>query len=146
MKTVKRISIGAALTGLLVGAIYFGLFTTLEMPPASAISAGANGRSVALVLRWCRPETLKPGMMILVRTLDHPERRLCRIEKIQEPDPSERLRAGRRRGRRVAQAVLDMDFRPRYLVIPLNAEPSSNVELIYESQIKGKVVHVFQRK
>ena len=83
-------------------------------------------------------------MVIAVQTLNHPERRLCRIEKIQAPDPSERMKA-RGRGRRVAQAIVDMDFQPKYLVSPLG-DPSNSRELIYESQIKGKVIHVFEKK
>jgi hypothetical protein len=144
MKTFKRILIGTALGGLLLGALCFLLFTMTDMPQPSATSTSSGGHSVALVLRWCRPETLKPGMIVVVQAVNQPERRLCRIEAIQEPDPSERVKAGRRRGRRVAQALLDMEFRPRYVVSPVNTnEPK---ELIYESQIKGKIVHVFERK
>jgi hypothetical protein len=150
MKTTKRILIVATVAGACIVLIYSLLFTTAEIPASFVNPTPASSREkyTALVLKRFPRETLKPGDLILVEMNDGTTstREIRKIESIQLPSESKRMKAaGRRRTRRIGQAILDMDFKPHYSVSAGENTNSTPVS-IPESDVIGKVAHTFTKK
>ena len=148
MKTAKRILTVAAVAGFFLVVIYSLLFTTAEIPASLANPTAATStreKYTALVLKRFSRENLKPGALILVEINDGTTstRRIGKLERIQFPKESQRMKASGRR-RAIAQAILDMDYKPQYWV--LDADTNSPAISIPEADLKGKVVHTFTKK
>ena len=154
MTRAQKLLIVAAVVGCLTALTYFLLFTTAEVPaylakPTSSADKRSGETRTALVLKWVRRDALKSGDLILVesRSGDGTASVIRRLGKIQPPDESERSKAGGRgRGRRIAQAILDMDFKPKYWISSEDEADPAGLVRIDESQIKGKVVHTFTKR
>ena len=147
MKTTIRILTVAAVAGFFIVLVYSLLFTTAEIPAslANPTKPSASGEKyTALVLKRFPRETLKPGDLILVEINDGATstREIRKLEKIQSPNQSQRMKAGGR-NRRISQAILDMDFKPDYWVSgeTTNSPPIS----IPESDVIGKVAYTFSK-
>lgn len=155
MKRVKNFLAGAALTVCLFVLLYLVLFTTAGIPaylmkPTGSPENPSDHASQALVLRWVRYDSLKPGDLILVESQnnDATTRKIRKLAKIVPPDESERLKAGGRPWRAshgIAQAILDMDFKPKYWISSERPDDSASLVRIEESQIKGKAVYIFAK-
>ncbi|MDB6068061.1 MAG: hypothetical protein JWR26_4269 [Pedosphaera sp.] len=155
VKRVKTFLTGTALTGCLLAFLYLLLFTTAGIPtylmkPAGSPENPSDRTSQALVLRWVRHDSLKPGDLILVESQDGDAttRKIRKLEKIAPPDESERLKAGGqpwRASHGIAQAILDMDFKPKYWISSEAPDDPAGLVRIEESQIKGKVVYTFSK-
>lgn len=139
LQHLRNILLGAI---LILVTIYLFTFTLVSMP---ARSNGSSPR--ALVLKWFHKDKLQSGDLVWVE-LENDQfkayRSIRRILRVYEPDPSERPKAlGRRLGRQIAQAILDMDFKPTYAVTALDA--TNQVDTATQWRMKGIVIHVFGR-
>ena len=153
MKRVRKLLVVVAVVSCFIALICILCFTTAEIPPFLMESGGSADRSSgetgrALVLKWFQLDSLESGDLILVtrRSGDEVIREIRKLEKIESPDESERQKVpegGRRpKSRRIAQAILDMDFRPQYWVSASDATNSTGAIRIAEADIKGKVVWI----
>jgi hypothetical protein len=159
MKRIKKILIAAAVAVCLAALWYAAFFTTAEIPgflmkPAGSNETPSHKRYVALVLKWrgFEMESLNEGDLIVIqrRLGDKVCSEVRRLEKIQQPDESERQKVhidvgGKYEGsQRIAQAILNMDFKPKYWISGDGTNSTSPVR-IEEADIKGKVVHIFAK-
>jgi hypothetical protein len=152
VKRARKTLMVVAVVSCFIALIGVLCFTTAEVPSFLMQSGGAADRSSgktgrALILKWFRLDSLESGDLILVtsRNGDKVIREVRRLEKIESPDESERQKVpqGRRpTSRRIAQAILDMDFRPQYWVSAGDATNATGAVRIAEADIKGKVVWI----
>jgi hypothetical protein len=135
MKMAKRVLVAAIVLTLSLGVIYLALFTTVELPQG----ADTDSRS-ALVLKHYRPAYLNPGDWVWVEigTDTVTSNALRRLARIQPPDPAN---APRNR-RRLARQIMEMDYKPTYLVSATGFDTNELVA-VAEYRIKGKVIHIF---
>jgi hypothetical protein len=150
VKKTKKILVCAAVAACLLALFYALLFTTTEIPAFLVNpTAGAvpQEKHTALVLKRFRRETLKPGDLVLfqIRTDTASNMEVGKLEKIQFPKDSQRLKASGRH-RAIGQAILDMDFKPNYWISTGESTNSITSLRIPEADIKGKVVHSFTNK
>ena len=157
MKKVRKALLVVVVAGGFIAMMYVLFFTTAEIPSYLMKANGsadkpANETYRAFVLKWFRLESLKSGDLILVarRSGDDVVREIRRLEEIEWPDESERLKvsqSGRHAAsRRIAQTILDMDFKPKYLISAANETNSTASVRISEADIKGKVVWIKTKK
>lgn len=153
MNRVKKILIVVVAGCCLIALVYALGFTTAEVPaylvkPEGSVDGPAGKTQRALVAKLFRLERLKPGDLILVaRRNDNGElREIRRLEKVEPPDEAERSKVppgGRHpHSRTIAQAILDMDFRPKYWVSATDGTNSVGPVRIAEADIKGAVIWI----
>jgi hypothetical protein len=133
MRWLKQIFRAIVVLMILGGIVCAFLFTTCEV----------SGKR-ALVAKCYRKESLQPGDMLQVNPdiWNTKDLVVCRLEKINPPDERDRIRA-RGRGSGIAQAIVDMDFKPTYSVTLLSNETNNAAMTINQRQIRGKIIKVY---
>jgi hypothetical protein len=130
MRRIKKIFGVIIFVTILSGIVCVLLFTTCQV----------SGKR-ALVAKCFRKDYLRPGDLLQINpdlwTTTQPV--VCRLERVIPPDDAKRIRVSRR----IAQSIVDMDFKPTYSVTLLNEETNNAAMTINERQIRGKVIKVF---
>ncbi|HMJ91257.1 MAG TPA: hypothetical protein VK530_15660 [Candidatus Acidoferrum sp.] len=137
MKTFFRRLLGILIVLIvLTGFVWLVAFSVVTVP-----AADESKPQRALVLTWFRKSAIEPGALVLVEldTDSGKTRSIRRVQQIRLPDPSERPRATRA----IGQALLDMDYKPKYGVTMPVGPATNDVEVVTQRRLKGVVVHLF---
>jgi len=128
------------------------LVSILILISSPAFTTCSSNGGTALVAKYTRKGLLKPGDLLLVEADPQlaTNQSIYRLEQIHPPDPSTRKSISPNANRsairrRIAQDILDMDFKPTYSVSLVNGNTTNAPIVISERQIRGKVIYTFGR-